>query len=67
LQVSPGDFWAQPAKICPFTTSTSFFRIWPVANLLSLIWTGQYPIFFFQVPTNFFFIVMTTDQELGHW
>ena len=43
-----GDFWAQPAKIRPFTTSTSFFRIWPVANLLPLIWTGQYPIFFFK-------------------
>ena len=40
--------WAQPAKICSFTTSTGFFRIWPVANLLSLIWTGQYPIFFYK-------------------
>ena len=39
-----GDFWAQPAKICPFTTSTGFFRIWPLANLLPLIWTGQYPL-----------------------
>ena len=37
-----GDFWAQPAKIRPFTTSTAFFRIWPFANLLPLIWTGQY-------------------------
>jgi hypothetical protein len=26
----------------------------------------QYPMFFFQVPANFFFIVMTTGQELGH-
>jgi hypothetical protein len=23
-------------------------------------------LFFFQVPANFFFIVMRTDQELGH-
>jgi hypothetical protein len=33
--------------------------------LLPLIWTGQYPILFFQVPANFFFFVMTTGQELG--
>ena len=39
------DFWAQPAKIRPFTTSTGFLRIWPDANLLPFIWTGQYPIF----------------------
>jgi hypothetical protein len=46
----------------------------PVANLLPSIWTGQYPITLLskcrlisssQVPTNFFFIVMTTGQELG--
>ena len=43
-----GDFWAQPAKIRPFTTSTGFFRIWLVANLLSLIWIGQYPIFIYK-------------------
>ena len=43
-----GDFWAPPAKIRPFTTSTGFFQDWPVANLLSLIWTGQYPIFLFK-------------------
>jgi hypothetical protein len=23
-----GDFWAQPAKTRPFTTSTGLFRIW---------------------------------------
>ena len=55
-----GDFWAPPAKIRPFTTSTGFFRIWPVANLLPSIWIGQYPTFFFQVPANFLFVVMTT-------
>jgi hypothetical protein len=33
--------------------------------LLPLIWTSQYPMLF-QVPANFFFIVMTTGQELGH-
>ena len=43
-----GDFWAQPAKIRPFTTSTGFFKIWLVANLLPLIWTSQYPILFFK-------------------
>ena len=53
-------------KICPFTTSTGIFKIWPVVNLLPLIWTGQYPSSF-QVLANFFFIVMTTSQELGHW
>jgi hypothetical protein len=65
VEQGSGDFWDQPAKIHPFTTSTSFLRIWPVANLMPFIWTGQYPIFF-QVPANFFFIVMTTGQELGH-
>ena len=64
-----GDFWAQPAKIRPFTTSTGFFRIWPVANLLPLIWIGQNPFFSFlsKMPANFFFTIMTTSQELGHW
>jgi hypothetical protein len=63
-----GDFWAQPAKKHPFTTSTGFLKIWPVANLLPFIWTGQYIyIYIFQVPANFFFIVTTTSQELGHW
>jgi hypothetical protein len=41
--------------------------IWPVVNLLSLIWTSQYPIFVFQVSDDFFFIIMTTGQELGNW
>jgi hypothetical protein len=41
------DFGAPPAKIRPFTTSTGFFRIWPAANLLPLIWTSQYPLFLF--------------------
>jgi hypothetical protein len=41
-----GDFWAQPAKIRPFTTSTGFPRNCLVANLLPFIWTSQYPIFF---------------------
>ena len=66
-----GDFWAQPAKTRPFTTSTGFFfsSIWPVANLLPYIWTGQHPVcvFFFQCRLKLFFIVMTTSQELGHW
>ena len=67
MKQGSGDFWAQPTKIHPFTTSTGFAKIWPVANLLPFIWTGQYPIFFFQVPPNFFFIVMTTSQEPRHW
>jgi len=73
LEQGSGDFRAQPAKMRPFTTSTGFFMIWPVANLLPFIWTGQYPYIwlaiyiFFQVPANSFFIVMTTGQELGHW
>jgi hypothetical protein len=33
---------------------------------LPIIWTGRYPMFFFQVSANFFFIVMTPGQELGH-
>ena len=61
-----GDFWAQPPKIRPFTTSTGFLRIWPVANLLPFIWTGQYPIFFSKFWLIPSFIVMTTGQELGH-
>jgi hypothetical protein len=43
-----GDFWAQTAKIHPFTTSTGFSRILPVANLLPLIWTGQFLYIFFK-------------------
>jgi hypothetical protein len=34
-------------KSAPFTTSTGSFRICLVANLLPLIWTGQYPMYFF--------------------
>ena len=31
-------------------------------------WFGPANIlYYFQVPANFFFIVMTTGQELGHW
>ena len=33
-------------KSAPFTTSTGFFGIWPVANLLPFTWTAQYPISF---------------------
>ena len=64
---SSWDFWAQLAKIRPFTTFTGFFRIWLVANLLPLIWTGQNPTYIFKVPANFFFTIMTTGQELGYW
>ena len=60
-----GYFWAQ-RTIHPFTTSTGFFMVWPVAILLPLIWAGQYLNFFFQVLANFPFIVMTTGQKLGH-
>jgi hypothetical protein len=52
-------------KSAPSQLLPVFFRISLVANLLPLIWTSQYPLFFFQVPDNFFFIVMTTGQELG--
>jgi hypothetical protein len=66
LNPGSGDFGAELAsKIRPFTTSTGFLRIRPVANLLPFIWTGQYPILF-QVLANFFFVVMTTTQEIGH-
>jgi hypothetical protein len=36
-------------------------------NLLPLIWTRQYPIFSSSAGLIFFFSVMTTGQELGHW
>jgi hypothetical protein len=55
----------QPSKIRSCKTSTGFPKILRVANLLPLVWTFQYH-FFFQVSANFFFIVMTTGQELGH-
>jgi hypothetical protein len=32
---------------------------------INLDWPTSYIIF--QVPANFFFVVMTTGQELGHW
>ena len=56
-----GDFWAQPPKIHPFTTSTGCKLV-----AIHLDWPISY-VFFRQVPASFFFIVMTTGQELGHW
>jgi hypothetical protein len=49
-------------KSAPSQLLPVFFRIRPVANLLPFIWTGHYPIVFFEVPANFFFIVMTSGQ-----
>ena len=55
-----GDFWAQPAQIRPFTTFTG-------CNLVAIHLDQPISYCFSQVPANFFFILMTTDQELGHW
>jgi hypothetical protein len=63
-----GDFWPRPAKIRPFTTSTVlpvFFRIWLVADFVAINLDRPISYIFFQVPANFFLIVMTTGQELG--
>jgi hypothetical protein len=54
-------------KSAPSQLLPGFFMIWLVAYLLPFIWTGQYPVVSFQVPANFFVIVMTTGQELGRW
>jgi hypothetical protein len=35
-------------------------------KLVAIDWTSQYPIYFFQVPANFLFLVTTIGQELGH-
>ena len=40
-----GDFWAQPSKIRPFTTSTGFSRIWPGCKLVAIN-LDRSPIFF---------------------
>jgi len=50
-QLLPGVFFFQDLTGCKL-----------VAN--NLDWPISY--FFFQVPANFFFVVMTTGQELGH-
>jgi hypothetical protein len=43
-------------------------RLWPLAARCHQYGTGQYPTYtFFQLPADFFFIGMTTSQELGHW
>jgi hypothetical protein len=60
-----GDLGAQPAKTRPFTTSTGFLRISPVANLLPLIWTNQYyPIFF---PSAGWFLLHCNDNWPRTW
>ena len=35
-------------KSAPSQLLPVFFRVWPVANLLPLLWTGQYPVLFFK-------------------
>jgi hypothetical protein len=62
-----GDFGAQPAKIRPFTTSTSFLMISPVANLLPFIWTGQYPFFFFFFSNAGLFFLHCNDNRPRTW
>jgi hypothetical protein len=60
-----GDFSAQPAKIRPFTTSTGFFQNLTGSKLAAINLDRPISYIFFQVPANFFFIVITTSQELG--
>jgi hypothetical protein len=67
-----GDFGAQPVKIRPFTTSTGFLRIltgcklvainlnWSISYIHIYIYIYNFYFYFFQVPANFFFIIMTT-------
>jgi hypothetical protein len=61
-----GDFGAQPAKIRPFTTITGFFQDLTGCKLVAIHLDRPISYTFFQVPANFFFIAMTTGQELGH-
>jgi hypothetical protein len=62
------DFWAQPPKIRPFiTTSTGFWQDFTGCKLVAINLDRPISYVFFQVPANFFFIVMTTGQELGPW
>ena len=62
-----GDFWAQPAKIRPFTTSSGFLQDLTGCKLVAIHLDRPISYIFVQVPANFVFIVMTTGQELGHW
>ena len=61
-----GDFWAQPAQICPFiTTSTGFLRIWPVANLLPSF--GPANILYTFSSAGWFLLHCNDDRpRLGH-
>jgi len=61
------DFWAQPAKIHPFTTSTGILQDLTACKLVAIHLDRPISYILLQVPANFFFIVMTTGQELGHW
>jgi hypothetical protein len=61
-----GGFRAQPAKIRPFTTSTRFFQDLTGCKLVAIHLDKPISYIFVQAPANFFFIVMTTGQELGH-
>jgi hypothetical protein len=62
-----GDFWAQPAKIHTFATSTGFFQDLTGCKLVAIHLDRPISYISFQVSANFFFIVMTTGQELEHW
>jgi hypothetical protein len=50
----------------PFHNFYRFFQDLTSSELVAI--NLDWPIYyiFFQVPANFFFIVMTTGQELGH-
>ena len=62
-----GDFWAQPAKILPFTTSTGFLQDLTGCKLVAIHLDRPISYNFFQAPANVFFTVITTGQERGHW
>ena len=62
-----GDFGAQPAKIRPLHNFYRFSQDLTGCKLVAMNLDQPISFFWFQVLANFFFIVMTTGQELGHW
>ena len=62
-----GRLWANQLKSAPSQLLLFFSQDLTGCRLVVINLDQPISYFFFQVPANFFFIVMTTGQELGHW
>ena len=61
-----GDFWAQPAKIRPLSQLLPVFPGFDWLQTCCHSFGPAHILLLFQVPVNFFLMVMTTGQELGY-